>query len=194
MNSKLTILCRLTATIVVLFGATSSRAQGEDPFSPDSNPYLRKKQASPSPSASVAAAAATVKLTDKDKNFMLKAATSGAGEIENGRVAQQKTQGAETKKIAARMVADHSKANKELVDLARKKGLAIDTGNIKGESIGGDKQYLTELEQAHKKDIAAFQRESQSGDDPEIKAWARKTLPTLNQHLAMVKAALSKAQ
>jgi putative membrane protein len=39
----------------------------------------------------------------------------------------------------------------------------------------------------HEKDVAAFKRESQQAKDPELKAWAGKTLPTLEDHLQMIR-------
>ena len=47
------------------------------------------------------------------------------------------------------------------------------------------------MESDHKADIKAFEAEAKSGDDAEIKGWAAKTLPTMKEHLAMVKEALS---
>jgi putative membrane protein len=44
----------------------------------------------------------------------------------------------------------------------------------------------------HKKDIAAFEKEAKDGEDADVKAWAEKTLPTLNEHLKMVQDAQSK--
>jgi putative membrane protein len=41
----------------------------------------------------------------------------------------------------------------------------------------------------HVKDIAAFKMEAKSGKDAEIKAWAAKTLPTLEEHLRMARQA-----
>jgi putative membrane protein len=41
----------------------------------------------------------------------------------------------------------------------------------------------------HKQDVAAFRRESTSGKDPEIKAWAARMLPTLEEHLKEAEAA-----
>jgi len=38
----------------------------------------------------------------------------------------------------------------------------------------------------HVKDVAAFEKESTSGTDPDVKAFATKTLPTLKQHLKML--------
>ena len=37
----------------------------------------------------------------------------------------------------------------------------------------------------HKKDVADFKKEASSGKDPEVKAFAAKTLPTLQEHLQM---------
>jgi putative membrane protein len=39
----------------------------------------------------------------------------------------------------------------------------------------------------HVKDIAEFRTESRSGKDPEVKAWAAKTLPTLEEHLKLAR-------
>jgi len=39
----------------------------------------------------------------------------------------------------------------------------------------------------HTKDVSAFTKESQSGKDPEVKAFAEKTLPTLKNHLTMAR-------
>ena len=36
----------------------------------------------------------------------------------------------------------------------------------------------------HQKDIADFEKEASSGNDPDLKNWASKTLPTLRPHLA----------
>lgn len=37
----------------------------------------------------------------------------------------------------------------------------------------------------HRKDVAECRTESRAGKDPEVKAWAAKTLPTLEQHLKL---------
>ena len=41
--------------------------------------------------------------------------------------------------------------------------------------------------QAHEKDVAAFQTEAEQGQDPDVKAFAAQTLPTLQQHLEEVR-------
>jgi len=40
----------------------------------------------------------------------------------------------------------------------------------------------------HSKVIAAFEKEIASGSDPDVKAWASKTLPTLREHLSEARA------
>ena len=48
-----------------------------------------------------------------------------------------------------------------------------------------DKAYMNDMVADHKKDIAEFQKEANSGKDPDVKAWASKTLPTLQSHFSM---------
>ncbi|MEY2439609.1 MAG: putative rane protein, partial [Verrucomicrobiota bacterium] len=115
-----------------------------------------------------------------------------AQEVEDGNIAAKRGQSPAVKKIGMRMVADHSKGTKELIALAKKKGFTISTSTVKPRNFDSgnfDKQYLASMQQDHEQDIKAYQKEAQSGDDPEVKAWAAKNLPTLKEHLAMVKSA-----
>jgi putative membrane protein len=41
---------------------------------------------------------------------------------------------------------------------------------------------------AHKDAVSLFERYSKSGDNPKLKDWAGKTLPTLRHHLEMAQA------
>ena len=44
----------------------------------------------------------------------------------------------------------------------------------------------------HEKDVAEFEKQSQSNPDADVKAFAAKTLPTLKKHLDQIKAIHSK--
>src|SRR5207237_37791 len=52
-----------------------------------------------------------------------------------------------------------------------------------------DKAYMQEMLNDHRKDVSEFQKESRSGKDPDVKAWAAKTLPTLEEHLRLAQTA-----
>ncbi len=156
------------------------------------NPHLRAKSAPTPPSGTV-----TVKLSQKDVSFIQKAAGGGQQEVENGKMAEKQGKSADVKRIGARMVADHTKANKELTELANRKGVTFNTRGVRAQNIGAadfDRTYLKLLEVDHKNDIAEFQKEAKSGDDRDVKAWAVKTLPTLQEHLAMVEDAMRKVK
>jgi putative membrane protein len=155
-----------------------------------SNPHLRSTLSTPGPSV-------VVKLSQKDVSFIQKAGGGGQQEVENGKMAEKQGKSADVKRIGARMVADHTKANKELIELANRKGVKFDTRGVRAQNIGAadfDRQYLKLLEMDHKNDIAEFQKEAKSGDDRDVKAWAAKTLPMLQQHLAMVEDAMRKVK
>jgi len=161
------------------------RAQDEPGMPLGSNPHLRSHstgQAAASPGA------AKAKMSQKDVNFIQKAAGTGAQEIENGKMAEKQAKSAEVKSIAARIVADHTRLNKELTALANRKGVTFNTSGVRAQNLGTgdfDRLYVTWLEQVHRADIAAFEAAAKSADDSELKAWAAKALPTLKQHLAM---------
>ena len=185
--SQFVIIATMAGSVSVI---GTVRAQQED-TGIGSNPHLRSQSLGQQPATS------NVKLSQKDVSFIQKAASGGQQEIENGKMAEKQGKSADVKRIGARMVADHTKANKELTELANRKGVKFDTRGVKAQNIGAadfDRQYLKLLEIVHKNDIAEFQAQAKSGDDRDLKAWAAKTLPTLQQHLAMIEDAMRKVK
>jgi putative membrane protein len=160
---------------------------GTPPMESD-NPFLRKK------APSTSSPDASKKISEKDKGFLLKVASSCIWEVKTSTSVESKLQSSSVKNVATRIISDHTRMNNELVQLGKKKNLDISVAS-NGQQIPGpnfDKNYLTLLQQDHQETIALFQKETQSGDDPEIRAWAKKTLPTLQQDAAAVKQAASK--
>jgi putative membrane protein len=134
-------------------------------------------------------------MDSKDRDFMMEAAKANMEEVEMGKMAEQKGQSADVKKFGQTMVTDHSKANGELMALASKKGVKLDTSHKMKENMGGanfDQEYLADMVKDHQKDIAAFESEAKNGMDPDVKSWAGKTLPTLKKHLKMAQDAQGK--
>jgi putative membrane protein len=46
--------------------------------------------------------------------------------------------------------------------------------------------------QDHKKTVADFQKQAQSGSDPALKSFAKKYLPIIQQHLQMAETSVAK--
>lgn len=132
-----------------------------------------------------------------DAKFAMAAAMGGMEEVEMGRLAAEKGASDEVRQFGQRMVDDHSKANQELMQIASSKGMTLPTAldpkhqadmqkisALSGEAF--DKAYVKMMVKDHKKDVGEFQKESMRGADPEIKAFATSTLPTLQEHLQMI--------
>jgi putative membrane protein len=48
-----------------------------------------------------------------------------------------------------------------------------------------DRAYMAEMVKDHQKTVALFQREATGGKDPDLRSWASKTVPHLQEHLRM---------
>ena len=138
-----------------------------------------------------------------DQPFAREAAVGGLAEVELGNLAKEKASSTDVKQFADRMVTDHGKANDELKQWAQQKKVtlptAIDPKNkatrdrlakLSGDAF--DKAYMRDMVLDHQHDVAAFKHEAASGKDPDLKAWAAKTLPTLQDHLKMAQDAAGK--
>lgn len=140
-----------------------------------------------------------------DSAFLMEAARGGIAEVELGRLASTKAANAEVKQFAEMMVKDHSAANEELKALASKKGVTLPaemgpTHRAKMEEIRSkvgaefDRSYIEAMVEDHEKDVAEFERQSTTASDPDVKAFAAKTLPVLRKHLEAVRAIQAKLE
>jgi putative membrane protein len=55
-----------------------------------------------------------------------------------------------------------------------------------------DREYVEMMVDDHEKDVAKFKEQSEDSSDPDAKAFAAKTLPTLQKHLDLIKALQAK--
>ena len=129
-----------------------------------------------------------------DSAFAMKAAQANMAEVELGKLALQKTMSDDVKKFAQMMVDDHSKALDELKGVAGTKNITLPTAIdaehkklsdrlSKLSGAGFDREYMQAMVDGHRKVAADVRKESQSGADPDLKAWAGKALPTVEAHL-----------
>lgn len=143
--------------------------------------------------------------TAKNPNdFMQDAAKGGIAEVQMGQLAM-KNGGPDVKKFGQMLVTDHKKANIELAAIAKKKGVVIEAKDVKNKDASEDEQDMAKLKGAdfdkefiehavkdHEKDVDEFQKQADKSDDPDIKAFAAKTLPTLQKHLDQAKSIQAK--
>ena len=144
-----------------------------------------------SPSPAKGAAKAASKLSAADKTFMMNAAKGGMMEVEWGKLAAQNGQNADVKKFGNRMVTDHSKANSELMALAKEEGVSLPAAKSPGK-WKSDKDYMESMVKDHQADLAEFQKEAQSGTDPDVKAFAAKSAKMVSAHLKLAQETQSK--
>ncbi|MBK1988682.1 DUF4142 domain-containing protein [Sphaerospermopsis aphanizomenoides BCCUSP55] len=137
-------------------------------------------------------------VSQRDQQFVTKANQGNLAEIELGQLAEQKADSNEVKTFAQRMVKDHTQLNQELQDWANQKGVTLpsDIGKenkqIKSnlEKLPGaefDQAYIQQMVADHNKDISLYRRQSQQGDDQDLKNWATKNLPLLQDHLTQAR-------
>jgi putative membrane protein len=167
----------LAAAVICFAAASGAFAQGFGPYA---------KPKDPPKSASG--------LAKEDVEFMQKAAVGGILEVELGKLAQQRAAQDAVKKFGARMAQDHAKSGEELKKLAAAKGVALPTAldrkHIKvvedlKKTSRFDHEYMEYMVKDHKEDIKAFEKEANSGKDADVKGFASKTLPTLQEHLKL---------
>jgi putative membrane protein len=130
-----------------------------------------------------------------DKEFIISAGSGGIAEVEMARIALDKTRTPQVKRHAQQMLNDHTQANDELRRIASAKGVTLpDVPNANHKAIVDklratperdfDKVYIREAGiNAHQEMKTLFRNESSSGMDPDVKAFAAKTLPTVETHL-----------
>lgn len=152
-----------------------------------------RNQSSSSTSSSASGKMGSANLSSADRNFIMKAAEGGKMEVEMGQKAAQQASNSEVKQFGQRMVDDHGKANQELMQLAQSKGISLDKSRGKMSSkmdrmskLTGDqfdRAYMRDMVMDHQKDVTEFEKASNSAKDPDVRAFAAKTLPTLRDHL-----------
>ncbi len=151
-------------------------------------------------------------LSRTDQQFLSKAAAGGQAEVEMARLAQTRAQNDEVRSFAARMVEDHTRVNNELRSLASARGMSwLDEGSASGAAATAgsaprpahlasaarrnldrlqnstaanfDREFMKQMVADHKIAVSDFQQAAASAKDPELKAFAQKTLAGLQDHL-----------
>lgn len=139
------------------------------------------------------------KVARGDRKFIEEAAGAGMFEVQVGQLAGTKAQDPNVKKFADMLVDQHQKANDELTKIANAKGVELPAappralrkdidqlGKKQGQEFDTDFVKNVGIK-AHEKDIKLFEKAGKDLKDPDLKAFAAKTLPVLKEHLAEAK-------
>jgi len=149
---------------------------------------------SPASAPAAATTATAAKVSRGDRNFFVTAAEDGMAEVELGKLASEKASNDSVKQFGQRMVDDHGKAGDELKKIAQDKGITppaemdgkhrkLHDRLSKMSGAEFDRAYVDEMVKDHRNDVKEFQREAKNAKDPDVKSFASKTLPTLQDHL-----------
>ena len=135
-------------------------------------------------------------MSSADMTFATKAAQGGMAEVQLGQLAVQKADNPQVKAFGQRMIDDHTKVNDQMKSLATSQNMTLPTtldakdqaeynklSQLSGPAF--DKAYMKDMLKDHREDIKEFQKEANSGKDPQLKQLAASTLPILQQHLQL---------
>ena len=133
-----------------------------------------------------------------DRKFVLDAARGNESEIQLGKLAIGEASTDVVRQFAQRMVRDHTRANDQLGILASNKNVPIPISVprkqrarfIRLSRLTGpdfDRAYMREMVADHQHHVAQFRRQIRVTKDPDIRAWATRMLPILEQHLSLAR-------
>ncbi len=195
---KLNVLF-LAGVTALAFQACNSSNKSSTSVATDSNSNKDTSGMMASKDTTTKAAGGVMKVDKDDADFAVKAANGGMAEVAMGKMAQQKGMSQEVKDFGAKMVTDHTKANDNMMALAKQKNITLpaaisndeqkkmdDMGKKSGKDF--DKAYVHEMVDDHNKDVKDFEDASKNLKDADLKAFATTTLPTLKMHQTMIKA------
>ncbi|MEK6352338.1 MAG: DUF4142 domain-containing protein [Burkholderia cenocepacia] len=129
-----------------------------------------------------------------DAQFVDKAGMLGKVERQASQLALDRSSNAEVKAFAHRMLDDHARIADELRHIGAQKGVPVQTRMLVDPAVTAlrakegrafDTAYVALAgPRAHEAAIQLYETEAKDGRDPQLRAFAARTLPTLNAHLS----------
>jgi len=148
------------------------------------------------PDAAAATSASALQLNAVDGNFIAQANLGAPFQIDSGRLAEKKGTTAAIRDYAHLMVVSHIPVVNALNAILQRKNMAAPSNTLlhgaynamvasleADRGIGFDRDYVEGQVEYQKGNAALFQYEIQHGADPDLKEFARQTLPKIEDHL-----------
>ena len=143
------------------------------------------------------AAQADEKFTPQDKTFVMKVSQGNNAEIMTSKLALQKSQDKNVRKVADMLVKEHGQAEDNLKQLASTYKMKVPDGTdpkhqamykmlqgINGTAF--DKAYMKGQVKDHYATIALFKKELDKGNQTQVRSYAVKWLPGIENHTQMI--------
>ncbi len=132
--------------------------------------------------------------TNSTNEFVNKAGSGSMKEAKLGQIAAQRANSAKVKEYGRTLNKDHSKAADELMKIAKSNNLDFpnsmsekDQEKVQEfqviEISSFDKKFVEYMIKDHEKDIREFEDAANNNKNEDVRDWAKKTLPTLRNHL-----------
>lgn len=144
----------------------------------------------------VALAGTAVAQTHSDKSFMETASQGNVAEVEMAKLALKKSQNADVRAFAERMIKDHETLGKKMAPFMAQAGVkpsySMNTehqhifnklNGLSGEEF--DKQYAEAMDKDHHEDLKDFRSEANSTKDVQLKAAVLEGEKVIAEHTHM---------
>lgn len=132
-----------------------------------------------------------------DEEFLTLAYQGNNAEIQSSQLALERSQNAEIRQYAQRMISEHTLANEKLTDYAAQVGIALPEQSVdllnqaiaqrllSLSDVEFDQAYLGAQANAHLRAISLYRTQVDQGQTPELKAYASELLPSIAEHYEM---------
>ena len=192
MIKKVTITTALMAAGLITSLGYTAVAQTNRPAPSPNQSAPAPNQPASSPSRS--------QLSPLDRQFVMDDAHGGMAEVQLQNLDLQRSTRADVERVGQQMIEEQSHASEELMGIATEKGLTppatvgpkYEAAMMRLMELSGasfDQAYMNEAGvNSHLESTAVYQRQAALGQDPDLKAFAAKTLPRVQGHLEMAEA------
>jgi putative membrane protein len=172
-----------------------ARGQTTGEMMAQTTPMPGSGQATPMPGAMMGQAG---QVTAGERAFVVAAAQGNVAEIRAGELARQRTTSQPVRQFAQRMINDHTRANQELMQIASRHGItppstpdpADQAAYQTLQQLSGtafDRQYLEQQYGGHVTQHAMYETAADRSQTPDIRAYAQRTAPIIQQHIEMLR-------
>lgn len=191
----------LTCSAAVLLAAATATAQMSGASGAQAQPSMPNPQQMPgnaNPGVTGAGNNAPTPQQFSDQAFVRKTLEGGETEVQLGQLAQEKSQSADVKQFAQRMVHDHTElGDKMMKPIAKQIGVSEPKGPSKKDKqliarlqgLSGndfDQAYIQAMVKDHKQDLKEFKDEGQATQDPNLQKATQVGTNMISQHLQMI--------